>query len=58
MDTNKNLLHSTENYAQYPVIAYNRREWKKEYIYVYIYTDLHMCINKSLYCIPENNTTL
>ena len=31
---------------------------KRIYICVYIYTDLHMCINKSLYCIPENNTTL
>ena len=44
MDTNKNLLHSTENYAQYPVIAYNRREWKKEYIYMCIYIQTYICV--------------
>ena len=38
--TNKNLLYSTENYTQYPVITYDGREWNKTicvYIYIYIY---------------------
>ena len=31
---NKVLLYSTGNYIQYPVINQNRKEYKKEYIYV------------------------
>ena len=30
--SNKVLLYSTENYTQYPVITYNGKESKKEYI--------------------------
>ena len=34
--SNKVLLWSTRNYIQYPVINHNGKEWKKEYIYVYL----------------------
>ena len=35
---NKVLLHSTENYIQYPMINHNGKEYfKKEYIYIYMY---------------------
>ena len=33
---NKVLLYSTENYSQYPVINYNKKEYEKEYIYKYM----------------------
>ena len=33
---NKVLLYSTENCIQYPVTNHNRKEYEKEYIYVYI----------------------
>ena len=32
--TNKDLLHSTGNYAQYLVVTYNGKESEKEYVYV------------------------
>ena len=34
--TNNNLLYSTGNSAQYPVMGYMEKESKKERIYVYI----------------------
>ena len=34
------LLYSTGNYSQYPVITYNGKESEKEYIYIFI----HNCI--------------
>ena len=36
--TNKDLLFSTGNYIQYPVITYNEKESEKEYIYTSTYT--------------------
>ena len=35
--TNKDLLYSTGNSTQYSVMAYMRKESKKEWIYVYVY---------------------
>ena len=32
---NKDLLYSTGNYILYLVIAYNGKEYEKEYIYIY-----------------------
>ena len=46
---NKDLMHSTENYIQYPVIKHNGKEYKKECIYVY---------NESLCCTAEIGLTL
>ena len=34
--TNKDLLYSTGNSIQYSVMAYMRKESKKEWIYVYV----------------------
>ena len=34
MDKKKDLLFSTENYIQYPVINHNRKEYEKESIYM------------------------
>ena len=34
--TNKDLLYSTGSYTQYLIISYNGREYKKEYIYIFI----------------------
>ena len=34
--TNKNLPHSTGNSTQYPVMICMRKEFKKEWIYVYV----------------------
>ena len=37
---NKVLLHSTENYIQYPVINHNGKEYKEKrilYIHIYVY---------------------
>ena len=34
---NKDLLYSTGNYIQYPVINHNGKEYEKEYICVHIY---------------------
>ena len=44
------LLYSIGNYIQYLIITYNRKEYEKEYIYIYI--------TESLCCIPETGTTL
>ena len=41
--TNKDLLYSTGNYIQYPIVTYNGKSSKKEYI----------CITKLLGYIPE-----
>ena len=51
---NKVLLYSMGNYMQYLVINYNRKEYKKECVYIYIY--IH--ITKSLCSTAEINTTL
>ena len=32
---NKVLLYSTEDYIQYPIINYNRKEYFKKNIYIY-----------------------
>ena len=32
---NKVLLYSTRNYIQYPVTNHNRKEYEKEYTYMY-----------------------
>ena len=37
---NKVLLYSTGSYIQYPVVKHNGKEYKKEYIYIYIYTHI------------------
>ena len=34
---NKVLLHSTENYVQYPMINHNGKEYKKKNVYICIY---------------------
>ena len=47
--TNKDLLYSTGNSAQYSVLTLMEKEFLK-----YIYT----CITESLMCTPETNTTL
>ena len=50
--TNKDLLYSTGNYIQYPVINDNGKEYEKECIYIYI------CITDSLCCTAVINPTL
>ena len=35
--TNKDLQYNTGNYTEFLVITYNKRECKKEYIYLYMY---------------------
>ena len=30
------LLYNTENHIQYPMISHNGKEYKKEYIYMYM----------------------
>ena len=45
-------VYSTGNCIQYPVTNHNRKEYEKEYTYMYI------CITESLCCIGEINTTL
>ena len=51
MDKNNVLLYSTGNYAQYPVISHNGKEYEKEceyiYIYIYIYRN-HFSIEQKL----------
>ena len=34
---NKGLLYSTGDYTQYLTLAYNKKETKRPYIYIYIY---------------------
>ena len=43
------LLYSTGNSAQYPILTKMGKELEKE---------LDLCITKSLYCTLETNTTL
>jgi hypothetical protein len=43
--TNKDLLHSAENYTQYLVITYNEKDLKKS-VYIHIY--------ELFCCTPEN----
>ena len=40
--TNKDLLYSTENYNQYFIITYKKKESDKEYICVYIHTYIYI----------------
>ena len=49
---NKDLLYSTGNYIQYPVITYNGKESENKF------THTHTCITESLCRTPETNTTL
>ena len=53
---NKVLLHSTEDYIQYPMINQNGKKYlkKKECVYIYIY----IYITELLCCIAVINTTL
>ena len=44
---NKDLLHSTGNYIQYPMINHNGKECEKEYMYNWI---------TLLYSINKHNT--
>ena len=46
---NKVPLHSTGNYIQYPETNHSGKEYKKEYIHIYV------CITESLYCTAEIN---
>ena len=48
--TNKDLLYSTGNPTQYPVMAYMGKESKR--------VDICICIIDSLCYTPETNTTL
>ena len=49
---NKDLLYSTGNYIQYPVITYNGKEFEKEYIYTYTHTH-YIYANESLCYTPK-----
>ena len=49
--TNKNLLHSTGNSAQYYVVAWMGGEFGGR-------MDTCVCITESLCCLPETITTL
>ena len=53
---NKDLLYSTGNYnyIQCLTIIYNREESEKEYIHTYTYSQIYICITKSLCCIPKH----
>ena len=44
----KVLVHSTENYIQYPMINHNGKVYFKKNVYI--------CINESLRCTAEINT--
>ena len=52
MDGQQDLLYSTGNYIQYPVINHHGKEYEKEYIYTYIY----ICITEPCCCTAEINT--
>ena len=41
IDKQQGVLYSTENYIQYFVIVYNRKESRKEYIQIYIGIKIH-----------------
>ena len=51
---NKVLPYSTRNYSQYAIIHHNGKECEKMCVYIYIC----VCINESLCCKVEINTTL
>ena len=44
---NKVLLYSTGNYIQYPVINHNGKEFEKEYIYIYSFSNI--CVYSNIY---------
>ena len=46
MENNCDLLYSTRNYIQYPIIHHNGKEYEKIYI------------TKSLFCTPTNTSFL
>ena len=46
---NKDLLHSTQNYSQYPVLNIMEKNMKK---------NVYICITESLFQTAEINTTL
>ena len=55
MDKQQVLLYNTENYTQYPMINYNRKEYfKKECVCINIY----VCIIEPLCCTAVINITL
>ena len=46
--TNSNiLLYSTGKYIQYPVINHNKKEYKEEYIYIYVQLN-HFAVQQKL----------
>ena len=54
--TNKNLLGSTENSAQYSVMTYMTKESKKEWIYIYVESKkewiyIYVCVCVYIYMI-------
>ena len=52
-------LHSTQNYIEYLIVAYNAKASEKEYICVLAHTHMDVYMyNWSLCCIHETNTTL
>ena len=55
--TNKDLLYSTGNYAQYIIIIYKGKESEKDiYTHTHIYTYKYILyITESLCCTPETN---
>ena len=46
---NKDLLHSTQNYSQYPVLNIMEKNMEK---------NVYICITESLFQTAEINTTL
>ena len=53
---NQVVLYSTGNYIHCPGINNSGKEYKKESIYLYTHTHIH--ITESLCCMAESNTTL
>ena len=59
---NKDLLYSTGNYIQYPMINHNGK-YEKEYIYLYVCVGVCVCVcvcvcDCTLGCTTEIDTTL
>ena len=58
----KDLLYSTGDYIQYPVIKHNGKEYEKAcvcvYTYIYIYINIYVYKAESLCCTAEINVTL
>ena len=47
MITNKDLLYSTGNSIQYPVINHNGKEYEKECIYIYMYNSITLLYSRN-----------